>query len=113
MGVAVAPILTGFLIAHSDWRLAFIVPAILCLTFGISQFFAFKESDDPVLVKKSSNDRNKTETVMSSNWQIVLICLSIVTLSGGFIFGSLTFLYQDYSKLICYRYLMMLPLLVC
>ena len=92
MGVAVAPILTGFLIAHSDWRLAFIVPAILCLMFGISQFFAFKESDDPVLVKKSSNDRNKTETVMSSNWQTVLICLSIVTLSGGFIFGSLTFL---------------------
>ena len=92
MGVAVAPILTGFLIAHSDWRLAFIVPAILCLMFGISQFFAFKESDDPVLVKKSSNVRNKTETVMSSNWQTVLICLSIVTLSGGFIFGSLTFL---------------------
>lgn len=92
MGVAVAPILTGFLIAYSDWRLAFIVPAILCLMFGISQFFAFKESDDPVLVKKSSNDRNKTETVMSSNWQTVLICLSIVTLSGGFIFGSLTFL---------------------
>lgn len=92
MGVAVAPILTGFLIAYSDWRLAFIVPAIMCLMFGISQFFAFKESDDPVLVKKSSNVRNKTETVMSSNWQTVLICLSIVTLSGGFIFGSLTFL---------------------
>jgi MFS family permease len=33
MGVAVAPILTGFLIAYSDWRLAFIVPAILCLIF--------------------------------------------------------------------------------
>ena len=92
MGVAVAPILTGFLIAYSDWRLAFIVPAILCLIFGISQFFAFKESDDPVFVKKSSNDRNRTETIMSSNWQTVLICLSVVTLSGGFIFGSLTFL---------------------
>ena len=92
MGVAVAPILTGFLIAYSDWRLAFIVPAIMCLMFGISQFFAFTELDDPVLVKKSSNVRNKTETVMSSNWQTVLICLSIVTLSGGFIFGSLTFL---------------------
>ena len=92
MGVAVAPVLTGFLIAYSDWRLAFIVPAILCLAFGISQFFAFKEADDPILVKKSSSDRNKTETIMSSNWQTVLICLSIVTLSGGFIFGSLTFL---------------------
>ena len=113
MGVAVAPILTGLLIAYSDWRLAFIVPAILCLTFGISQIFAFKESDDPVLVKKSSNDRNNTETIMSSNWQTVLICLSIVTLSGGFIFGSLTFLIPRLFEVNMLQISMMLPLLVC
>jgi len=91
MGVAFAPIFTGFLIAYGDWRLAFIVPAILCFLFGISQFFALKELDEEPS-KKSSKDANKVESIMSSNWQTVLICLSIVTLSGGFIFGSLTFL---------------------
>jgi MFS family permease len=91
MGVAFAPIFTGFLIAYADWRLAFIVPAILCFLFGLSQIFAFKEMDDSS-ASKSLNNRNKEESIMSSNWQTVLICLSIVTLSGGFIFGSLTFL---------------------
>lgn len=91
MGVAFAPIFTGFLIAYGDWRLAFIVPAILCFLFGISQIFAFRELDDAP-ASKSLSDRNKEESIMSSNWQTVLICLGIVTLSGGFIFGSLTFL---------------------
>ena len=91
MGVAFAPIFTGFLIAYGDWRLAFIVPTILCFLFGISQIFAFRELDDAP-ASKSLSDRNKEESIMSSNWQTVLICLGIVTLSGGFIFGSLTFL---------------------
>ena len=91
MGVAFAPIFTGFLIAYGDWRLAFIVPAILCFLFGISQIFAFRELDDAPESKSLSNS-NKEESIMSSNWQTVLICLGIVTLSGGFIFGSLTFL---------------------
>ena len=91
MGVAFAPIFTGFLIAYGDWRLAFIVPAILCFLFGISQIFAFRELDDSPESKSLSNG-NKEESIMSSNWQTVLICLGIVTLSGGFIFGSLTFL---------------------
>jgi uncharacterized membrane protein len=59
--------------------------------FGLSQIFAFKELDDSS-ASKSLNNGNKEESIMSSNWQTVLICLSIVTLSGGFIFGSLTFL---------------------
>jgi MFS family permease len=59
--------------------------------FGLSQIFAFKELDDSS-ASKSLNNGNKKESIMSSNWQTVLICLSIVTLSGGFIFGSLTFL---------------------
>ena len=91
MGVAFAPIFTGFLIAYGDWRLAFIVPAILCFLFGISQIFAFRELNDAPKSKSLSNS-NKEESIMSSNWQTVLICLGIVTLSGGFIFGSLTFL---------------------
>ena len=91
MGVAFAPIFTGFLIAYGDWRLAFIVPAILCFLFGISQIFAFRELNDAPESKSLSNS-NKEESIMSSNWQTVLICLGIVTLSGGFIFGSLTFL---------------------
>ena len=91
MGVALAPILTGFLIAYADWRLGFIIPALMCLSFGISQLFAFIELDEtrPQTAKMKNN---KSVSVLTEGWQTVLLCLSIVTLSGGFIFGSLTFL---------------------
>ena len=91
MGVALAPILTGLLIAFADWRLGFIIPALMCLSFGISQLFAFIELDEtrPQTAKMKNN---KSASVLTEGWQTVLLCLSIVTLSGGFIFGSLTFL---------------------
>ena len=91
MGVALAPILTGFLIAYADWRLGFFIPSIMCLLFGISQLFAFIEQDETE-VKVDNTKKSKSSSVLTEGWQTVLFCLSIVTLSGGFIFGSLTFL---------------------
>jgi len=91
MGVALAPILTGFLIAYADWRLGFFIPSIMCLLFGISQLFAFIEQDETE-VKVDNTKNSKSSSVLTEGWQTVLFCLSIVTLSGGFIFGSLTFL---------------------
>ena len=91
MGVALAPVLTGFLIAYADWRLGFIVPAIICILFGITQLFAFIELDEAELKQDKIKD-NKSSSVLTEGWQTVLLCLTIVTLSGGFIFGSLTFL---------------------
>ena len=91
MGVALAPVLTGVLIAFADWRLAFIVPSIICLFFGLSQLFAFIELDETEL-KTDNIKKNNASSVLTEGWQTVLFCLSIVTLSGGFIFGSLTFL---------------------
>ena len=91
MGVALAPILTGFLIAYADWRLGFLIPSIMCLLFGISQLFAFIEQDETE-VKLDNTKNSKSSSVLTEGWQTVLFCLSIVTLSGGFIFGSLTFL---------------------
>ena len=91
MGVAIAPILTGFLILYSDWRLAFIVPSLICFCFGVSQIFAFIELEENKL-QDNLNNAKKDSSITSEGWQTVLLCLSIVSLSGGFIFGSLTFL---------------------
>ena len=89
MGVALAPVMTGFLIAYANWKLAFIIPGIFCFLFGITQALAFVEEDNLVSNLKNKHNSN---SVMTDGWQTVLICLSIVTLSGGFIFGSMTFL---------------------
>ena len=92
MGVAAAPVFTGILIAYADWRLGFLLPSIFCICFGLFQLFAFVEDEDVNL----KNIKNKVASTLSSpfseGWKIVLFALSITTLSGGFIFGALTFL---------------------
>ena len=88
MGVAAAPILTGFIILNSNWQLSFLIPAIICLGFGIIQIRGFKEiktNEDNFQKKKSTNG-------LVEGWKVVLISLTMTTLAGGFIFGSLTFL---------------------
>ena len=87
MGVAAAPVLTGFIILNSNWQLSFLVPSLICLIFGIAQLRGFKEID----IKEEKN-KQKTSNGLVEGWKIVLLSLTMTTLAGGFIFGSLTFL---------------------
>ena len=87
MGVAAAPVLTGFIILNSNWQLSFLVPSIICFIFGLVQLRGFKEIDI-----KEEKTKQKTSNGLVEGWKIVLISLTMTTLAGGFIFGSLTFL---------------------
>ena len=87
MGVAAAPVLTGFIILNSNWQLSFLVPSLICLIFGIAQFRGFKEIEI-----KEEKTKQKMSNGLVEGWKIVLLSLTMTTLAGGFIFGSLTFL---------------------
>ncbi len=87
MGVATAPVLTGFIILNSNWQLSFLVPSLICLIFGIAQLRGFKEID-----VKEEKTKQKISNGLVEGWKIVLLSLTMTTLAGGFIFGSLTFL---------------------
>ena len=87
MGVAAAPVLTGFIILNSNWQLSFLVPSLICLIFGIAQLRGFQEIDI-----KEEKTKQKTSNGLVEGWKIVLLSLTMTTLAGGFIFGSLTFL---------------------
>ena len=87
MGVAAAPVLTGFIILNSNWQLSFLVPSLICLIFGIAQLRGFKEIDI-----KEEKTKQKISNGLVEGWKIVLVSLTMTTLAGGFIFGSLTFL---------------------
>ena len=87
MGVAAAPVLTGFIILNSNWQLSFLVPSIICFIFGLAQLRGFKEIDI-----QEEKTKQKTSNGLVEGWKIVLISLTMTTLAGGFIFGSLTFL---------------------
>ena len=88
MGVAGAPLVTGFILAEYDWRLAFIIPGILSPDrFGVSEFDA---------ERKSRISRSGIEGKSRSRFRTGLA--AGVGFSGdgycrrGFVFGAMTFL---------------------
>ena len=89
MGVAAAPLVTGFTIAQFDWRMAFIIPGSVSILTGLG-FISFGRS---VGAKKLEATQQEKELVgFSPGWKRALVSLALVTAAGGFVFGSMTFL---------------------
>ena len=89
MGVAAAPLITGFILASYDWRLAFVVPGILSIGIGLA-FWYFVRSGKAVAPPASA--REKAMVGMAAGWKRALVSLGLVTMGGGFVFGALIFL---------------------
>ena len=89
MGVAGAPLVTGFILADYDWQLAFIIPGCVSILFGIGYLGLIlrgnAQSPEAALSKKA-------EVGFATGWQRALISLAMVTVAGGFVFGAMTFL---------------------
>ena len=89
MGVAGAPLVTGFILADYDWQLAFIIPGCASILFGISYLGLIlrgnAQSPEAALSRKA-------EVGFATGWQRALISLAMVTAAGGFVFGAMTFL---------------------
>ena len=89
MGVAGAPLVTGFILAQYDWRMAFIIPGAGSIILGLS-YLAYTRSDG---VRSAVSTENKKEQVgFTPGWQRALVSLALVTAAGGFVFGGMTFL---------------------
>jgi MFS family permease len=89
MGVAAAPLITGFILASYDWRLAFIIPGLVSIGIGLA-FWYFVRSGKAVPPPASA--REKAMVGMAPGWKRALISLGLVTMGGGFVFGALIFL---------------------
>ena len=95
MGVAAAPLITGFLLLISDWKLSFILPGIACILYGVIFLLALK--DEPKTVQKEKT--NERDDVFAPQWGRALLALALTTTSGGFIFGAMTFIIPRYFEL--------------
>ena len=89
MGVAAAPLITGFFLAGSDWRLAFAVPGIVAILIGLG-FVGFVRSSRALPPEATA--REKALVGFAPGWQRALLALALVTAAGGFVFGAMTFL---------------------
>ncbi len=89
MGVAAAPLITGFILAAYDWRLAFMVPGALSILIGIG-FAMFARSGRAVA--PAATAREKAMVGFAPGWPRALLALAFVSGAGGFVFGAMTFI---------------------
>lgn len=89
LGVAAAPLITGFILASYDWRLAFVVPGVISIAIGVG-FMLFVRSGKALPPPASA--REKAMVGFAPGWKRALFSLGLVTIGGGFVFGALIFL---------------------
>ena len=89
MGVAAAPLITGFILAIYDWRLAFVLPGIISILIGFSYWFFVYTGGAKA---PEATAWEKAHVGFAPGWQRALISVALVTVAGGFVFGSMTFI---------------------
>ena len=88
LGVAAAPLITGFVLADYDWRLAFALPGIVSILIGLS-YIGFVRSGR--VRPPQATAREKALVGFAPGWKRALLALAMVVAAGGFVFGSMTF----------------------
>ena len=85
------PEITGLLIFYFNWRISFILPGMLYLLFGL---WLVSTNFDEDMNETPSNHESKNK--FAPRWKKAMISLILITIAGGFTFGSLTFLIPRY-----------------
>jgi MFS family permease len=85
LGIAVAAILTGFLVKHAGWRAAFAVPAALALLGGLL-FLALVPKEDVAPAKRPKKSVDLPRAVMAR----VLLVMTLAAISSSLIFNFTT-----------------------
>ena len=86
-GVALAPIATGLLAAHFSWRLAFIVPGLICIALGIA--WARTPSLEHHLAHRNARPFPTIPPALVRRAIIVLLLIAAVS---GLVFNAFTIL---------------------
>ena len=88
MGVAAAPLITGFVLADYDWRLAFALPGAVAIVIGLF-FIGFARSGR--MRPPEPSRREKAMVGFQPGWPRALAALALLAAAGGFVFGAMTF----------------------
>ncbi|WP_293960324.1 MFS transporter [Sneathiella sp.] len=88
MGVAAAPLITGFILADYDWRAAFIIPGTVAIAIGIGFMIFVRRGGGKPPVHAAGE---KEIVGFMPGWKRALFAISLVTSAGGFVFGTMTF----------------------
>jgi len=88
MGVAAAPLITGFILADYSWQLAFILPGCIAVCIGIAfAIFVRRGKVRPPV----STSAEKAMVGFMTGWPRALLAVALISSAGGFVFGTLSF----------------------
>jgi MFS family permease len=85
LGIAIAAILTGFLVKHAGWRAAFVVPGIFALACG-ALFALLVPREDSAPARRPKTMVDLPRSVMAR----VVAVMTLVAVSGSLIFNFTT-----------------------
>jgi MFS family permease len=85
LGIAVAAVLTGFLVKHAGWRAAFAVPGALALLCGLL-FLAIVPREEMAPAKRPKKSVDLPRAVMAR----VLLVMTLAAISSSLIFNFTT-----------------------
>jgi MFS family permease len=85
LGIAVAAILTGFLVKHAGWRAAFAVPSVLALLCGVL-FLALVPRETMAPARRPKKSVDLPRAVMAR----VLLVMTLAAISSSLIFNFTT-----------------------
>jgi MFS family permease len=85
LGIALAAILTGFLVQHLGWRMAFAAPSLLSIACG-AVFALVAPSEDAAPAKRPSRQVDLPAALMLR----IFIVMSLAAVSGSMIFNFTT-----------------------
>lgn len=86
LGIAVAAILTGFLVEHAGWRAAFFVPGLVCFVAGALFWWQAPHETEP----PSQRKKKAAVTLTRGELTRVLAVMTLASASGGLIFNLTT-----------------------
>ena len=89
MGVAAAPLITGFILADYNWKLAFIVPGCIAIVVGIAfMIFVRRGKVKPPIATPGE----KAMVGFAAGWPRALLAVALISSAGGFVFGTMSFI---------------------
>lgn len=96
MGISFAPIITGILLFYGNWKLSFLFPGCFCILYGFIFLYASFVNQTS---KKSEHTETKNKESFKKKWQMALFALGLSTATGGFIFGTMSFIIPRYFEI--------------
>ena len=93
LGVALAPGVTGVVASLLGWRMAFVIPALICAAVGVAFLVMTSQEKERPAERKRTAEAKMTFAMAALFFGVY----AIISFSGGIVFNTITISFQKYA----------------